>query len=156
MLERAANPELRRQQGFTLIELLIVVAIIGILAAIAIPQYAQYRAQAFNSAAESDLRNALTALEAHYASEMAYPNPNNDLIDELEDYGIDEWSDDVEVQYDVGSGNQTFEICTGQELGDRAYYSNSTTANIYHDDGDEYGDDPSECEASADDYEDTL
>ena len=60
-------------KGFTLIELMIVVAIIGILAAIAIPQFAAYRAKSFNASAESDLKNAKTAFEAYYADYQAYP-----------------------------------------------------------------------------------
>lgn len=63
----------KTKKGFTLIELLVVVAIIGILAAIAIPQFSKYRSRAYNSAAQSDLRNVQTALEGWFADNQEYP-----------------------------------------------------------------------------------
>lgn len=66
----------KNQKGFTLIELLIVVAIIGILAAIAIPQFGAYRVRAYNSSAKSDIKNFKTAMEAAASDSAtgAYPN----------------------------------------------------------------------------------
>jgi len=56
----------RGQKGFTLIELMIVIAIIGILAAIAIPQFTQYRKRAYDASAKADLKSAYTAAQAYY------------------------------------------------------------------------------------------
>ncbi|HUF25979.1 MAG TPA: prepilin-type N-terminal cleavage/methylation domain-containing protein [Gemmatimonadaceae bacterium] len=65
---------MKNRKGFTLIELLIVVVIIGILAAIAIPKFANTKEKAYIAAMKSDLRNLVTAEEAFFADNMTYTN----------------------------------------------------------------------------------
>ena len=57
----------RAKKGFTLIELLIVVVIIGILAAIAIPTFANTKEKAYIASMKTDLRNLITAQEAYFS-----------------------------------------------------------------------------------------
>ena len=64
---------LSRAKGFTLIELLVVIAVIGILVAIAIPQFASYRARGFDSQMKSDIKNAVLAMESYFTSQTSYP-----------------------------------------------------------------------------------
>ena len=63
---------LRNRKGFTLIELLIVVVIIGILAAIAIPKFASTKEKAYITAMKSDLRRLLIAEESYFADNLTY------------------------------------------------------------------------------------
>ncbi len=63
---------LSNRKGFTLIELLIVVVIIGILAAIAIPKFANTKERAYVAAMKSDLKNMATAQEAYFSDGQMY------------------------------------------------------------------------------------
>ncbi len=72
----------KSQEGFTLIELLIVIVIIGILAAIAIPKFGKTREKAYMKAAQSDLRNLAAQQEIYYstpANNYTYASASSDL-----------------------------------------------------------------------------
>jgi prepilin-type N-terminal cleavage/methylation domain-containing protein len=64
---------LRNSKGFTLIELMIVIAIIGILAAVAIPQFAKYRSRSFNTQALGDTRTVKMEAQAYYSEWDHFP-----------------------------------------------------------------------------------
>ena len=67
------------RKGFTLIELLIVVVIIGILAAIAIPKFANTKEKAYLASMKSDLRNLVTAQEAYFSDYTTYSDDQTNL-----------------------------------------------------------------------------
>ena len=69
------------RKGFTLIELLIVVLIIAILAAIAVPNFLEFQTRAKVSRTKSDLRVIATGIEAYYVDWNVYPRDNNDDLD---------------------------------------------------------------------------
>jgi len=72
--------KLNNKKGFTLIELMIVIAIIGILAAIAIPNFISYRNKAFCSKAETDAQSVIAALSSYFSEPQHTSTPS---IDEL-------------------------------------------------------------------------
>lgn len=87
---------MRRARGFTLVELMIVIAIIGVLAAIAVPQFMKYRTKAYNAAAKHDLRVIQTAVEMFYDEWGEYPHawpPKTGKFDL-----IDRWAHRMPVQ----------------------------------------------------------
>ena len=70
---------LKKNSGFTLLELLIVIAVLGILAAIAIQNIGLYRARSIDASMRSDLRNAAMAMESYYGEYLAYPSTETAL-----------------------------------------------------------------------------
>lgn len=85
----------KKEHGFTLIELMIVIAIIGILAAIAIPQFAAYRQRAYVSALKSDAHTIANAQEAYYADNDTYSAATATVLNAT--YGAANLSDNTEV-----------------------------------------------------------
>jgi prepilin-type N-terminal cleavage/methylation domain-containing protein len=112
--------------GFTLVELLVVVAIIGVLAAIAMQAMSRYRQQAYDAAAMHDLANAVKAEEAYYATNSQYVTFSASGPANLSSPVPMAVSGTVTVSM-VASSNETFDGTASSSRGSKVFSYDSAT-----------------------------
>ena len=117
----------KEESGFTLIELLIVLVIIGILLAIAVPSYLGFKDRASKSAAQANVRSAVPAVEAYYADTGHYTNMTLTTGDAPDLTGLKGIDAGIKVTV-LSAGPSTY--CITNSQGGFPYYKNGPAGDI--------------------------
>lgn len=106
-------------KGFSLIELMIGMAIVGVLAAVAVPNYVSYRKRAYNTNARQDAKNSFSATQAYFND---HPEASLSTVSTLYSYGFRQASD---VTVLISGSQSALEITTYHASGDKTFSVNS-------------------------------
>jgi type IV pilus assembly protein PilA len=120
MLNKLQKRLKQEESGFTLIELLIVLVIIGILLAIAVPSYLGFKDRASKTAAQANVRSSIPAVEAYYADNGTYVGMTVAALKLI----------DAGVKVSVGATLSTTHYCVYNTQGSFLYSKNGTAAAI--------------------------
>jgi prepilin-type N-terminal cleavage/methylation domain-containing protein len=110
----------QKANGFTLVELLFVIATIGILAAIAIPNFLSHRRRTYNSSAHVDIENVYTSAQVYYTD---YPAGATTNLNDFKAYGFKQTKNVVVIVRGTGTSG-AFSAESFHESGDKTYRIN--------------------------------
>lgn len=121
----------RSTTGFTIIELLIVVLIIGVLAAIAVPQFFSVKTKSFDAEAKADIRNMLAAQNVYFADFQAYTSASVPLSGRADLDGNGRWDFQASAGVTVGVTAYTdgIQITAGHQNSPNTWCVNSSATN---------------------------